>query len=180
MARRKTVSRDEECSRPDEHKPRIVRRMIHSWAEFVGIIQSWQGFRNWCFRGQASAEWSLRSSLSRHIEVSKVCEQVWELQESRIRRIFRRKSHLFLTDPPQDDELEWLALMQHHGAPTRLLDFTWSPYVAAFFALERATSNAAIWAVNLPLLWAIHNQHSITGVEVAGADPRYAAAYEKY
>jgi hypothetical protein len=37
--------------------------------------------------------------------------------------------------------------MQHHGAPTRLLDFSWSPYVAAFFALERATANAAIWAI---------------------------------
>ena len=38
--------------------------------------------------------------------------------------------------------------MQHHGAPTRLIDFTWSPYVAAFFALERATGDAAVWAVN--------------------------------
>lgn len=46
--------------------------------------------------------------------------------------------------------MEWLALMQHHGAPTRLLDFTWSPYVAAFFALERATENAAIWAIFPP------------------------------
>jgi hypothetical protein len=48
--------------------------------------------------------------------------------------------------PAEDETLEWLALMQHHGAPTRLLDFTWSPYVAAFFALERATADAAIWA----------------------------------
>jgi hypothetical protein len=50
---------------------------------------------------------------------------------------------------------EWLALMQHHGAPTRLIDFTWSPHVAAFFALDRARGPAAIWALDtkaLPLL----------------------------
>lgn len=180
MTRRKTIPRVERLPKSDKNKPRVVRRTIHSWAEFVGIIQSWQGFRNWCFRGQASAEWSLRSSLSRHIEVSKVSERVWGLQESRIRRIFRRKSHLFLDDLPEDDELEWLALMQHHGAPTRLLDFTWSPYVAAFFALERATSDAAIWAINLPLLWTIHDRHKISRVEVMEADPRDMDAFEKY
>lgn len=161
-------------------KPRVVRRTIHSWSEFVGIIQSWQGFRNWCFRGQASAEWSLKSSLSRHVEVSKVSKRVWRRQESRIRRIFERKAHLFLNDLPQGDELEWLALMQHHGAPTRLLDFTWSPYVAAFFALERATGDAAIWAINLPLLWTIHDRHEISGVDVIQADPRHLAAFNQY
>jgi hypothetical protein len=180
MPRHKSTLRDEGRPKPDVSKSRIVQRKIHSWAEYVGIIQSWPGFRNWCFRGQASAEWSLRSSLSRHIEVSKVSQQVWSLQESRIRRIFRRKSHLFLDDLPKDDELEWLALMQHHGAPTRLLDFTWSPYVAAFFALERATSDAAIWAVNLPLLWAIHDRYRITDANVMDADPRQADAFQKY
>ncbi len=180
MTRRRATPRAAGLPKPDQNKPRVVRRTIHSWAEFVGIIQGWQGFRNWCFRGQASAEWSLRSSLSRHIEVSKVSEQVWRLQESRIRRIFRRKSHLFLDDLPENDELEWLALMQHHGAPTRLLDFTWSPYVAAFFALERATNDAAIWAINLPLLWTIHDRHKISGVKVQEADPRHPDAFEKY
>jgi len=177
MSRRKASST---AGRVERKTPRVVRRVIRSWGEFVDIVQRWQGFRNWCFRGQASAEWPLRTSLSRHIEVAKVCEQAWMLQESRIRRIFRRKSHLFANDLPQDDELEWLALMQHHGSPTRLLDFTWSPYVAAFFALERAADDAAIWAINLPLLWTLHERHKIGGVSVTVADPRDSDAFEKY
>jgi hypothetical protein len=168
--------------RPGSKPPdrRVVRQSIDRWPEFVGIIQRWQGFRNWCFRGQADAGWPLKCSLSRHIEVSKICQQAWELQESRIRRIFERKSHLFLADVPNNDEIEWLALMQHHGAPTRLLDFTWSPYVAAFFALERATEDAAVWAINLPLLWAIHDKHKIDRVNVGDADPRNPEAFKKY
>jgi hypothetical protein len=161
-------------------EPRIVRRTIGSWPEFVEIVQSWDGFRNWCFRGHADARWQLQSTLSRHIEVSKVYPQVVPLQETRIRRIFQRKSHLFLDDLPQGDELEWLALMQHYGAPTRLLDFTWSPYVAAFFALERATGDAAIWALNLPLLWNVHERHRLDGVNVLDADPRSGDKFDKY
>lgn len=165
---------------PASAEDRIVRRRIESWAEFVRIVQQWQGFRNWCFRGQADAGWPLKSSLTRHIEVSKVHQDAWPLQETRIRRIFERKSHLFLEDVPETDEIEWLALMQHHGAPTRLLDFTWSPYVAAFFALERATNDAVIWAINLPLLWRIHEQHRIDGVKVADVNPRDPEAFHRY
>jgi hypothetical protein len=37
--------------------------------------------------------------------------------------------------------------MQHHGAPSRLLDFTYSVYIAAYFALEYSQGESAIWAV---------------------------------
>ena len=175
------VPRQSAARRPAEDaSPRVVERNIESWAEFIGLMSGWSGFRNWCFRGQGDAHWPLQSSLSRHVVVSKVHKDAWTLQERRIRRIFERKSHLFLASPPSGDELEWLALMQHHGAPTRLLDFTWSPYVAAFFALERATGDAAVWALNLPLLWDLHERYRCGGVKVSRADPRDPGAFEKY
>ena len=64
----------------------------------------------------------------------------WKQREERAIRIFRRKAHIYLPDRTVlSDDLRCLAMMQHHGAPTRLFDFTKSPYVAAFFALEQAT-----------------------------------------
>ncbi|MDX2418737.1 MAG: FRG domain-containing protein [Xanthomonadales bacterium] len=156
---------------------RIHEYAIGDWAEFVDIVTSWSGFRNWGFRGQASAKWPLLSSLARHVEFTGVCKDAWPLQEERIRRIFERKAHLFMDDPPRD-ELEWLALMQHHGAPTRLLDLTWSPFVAAFFALERATDEAAVWAFNLPLIWQEAKQ-GIDGMRMRDADPRDRSTFNK-
>jgi hypothetical protein len=121
---------------------------IHSWGEFVRQVSS-GAFKNWAFRGQQDATWPMESSLSRHLLTRHIHQSLWREQEERTIRIFRRKAHLFLQHlPGSDDIFEWVALMQHHGAPTRLLDFTWSPYVAAFFALEHARGDAAIWAVN--------------------------------
>lgn len=106
-------------------------------------------FESWAFRGQADARWPMFSALSRQLLYSGVHREAWTGQEERILRIFRRKSHLFLQHiPVESDAFEWLALMQHHGAPTRLLDATWSPYVALFFALERGAEVAAVWAFN--------------------------------
>lgn len=56
-------------------------------------------------------------------------------------REFRRRAHHYLSDlPRRDEDLEWLALMQHHGVPTRLLDWTRSSQVAAFFAAQSSNS----------------------------------------
>src|SRR6266436_6697245 len=129
----------------NKNKPYRVEP-IRSWDEYsdkVGAL-----CHGWGFRGHADSTWPLMSTLGRYLNAY-VKEKYWTVQEERIARIFQRKAHLFLTHiPERSDTFQWLALMQHHGAPTRLLDFTWSPYVAAFFALQLATGDAAVWALN--------------------------------
>ena len=66
---------------------------------------------------------------------------------------FQRGAFNYLEESNRPDSIvEWLSLMQHHGAPTRLLDFTSSPYIACYFALERAEGDCAVWAVRADTL----------------------------
>lgn len=134
----------------------------------------------WAFRGQQDAGWALLSSLSRYLDAFVPDKSTWRIREERAIRIFRRKAHNYLTEATVlDDDLRCLALMQHHGAPTRLLDFTKSPFVAAFFALERAVTDAAVFALNTPVLWTATptKDPSLTRETI---DPRGKGNFERY
>ena len=121
---------------------------LNTWEEFLALVTR-PPYSNWAFRGEKDERFPLYSSLSRYLQNFRVAPKAWADQEARVLRIFKRKAHQFLDKPPDlDDEFQWMALMQHHGAPTRLLDFTWSPYVAAFFALERTLGDGVVWALN--------------------------------
>lgn len=75
---------------------------------------------------------------------------------------FKRRAHHYIQNLPDDDNhIEWLSLLQHHGGTTRLLDFTYSFYVAAFFAMENSTEDSAIWAINLNKLTKSLPHHSL-------------------
>lgn len=153
--------------------------VVSSWREFTDISMELDG---WAFRGQQDARWLLQSSLSRYLSAFVKDQTAWHLQELRAIRIFRRKAHNYVQDVRAlSDVLRCLGLMQHHGAPTRLIDFTKSPYVAAFFALERATSDAAVFAVNTPALYtdrAIPQQYPHLTRDVI--DPRVLGNFERY
>jgi len=131
-------------------KPKFKVERFDRWDAFREVIEG-DDYRGWAFRGQADASWPLYSSLSRYLKQFRVHKDAWVQQESRILRIFKRKAHLLMDHlPDENDSFQWLALMQHHGAPTRLLDFSWSPYVATFFACERAAADVAVWALFPP------------------------------
>jgi hypothetical protein len=117
-----------------------------TWEEAKRIGKS---LRFCVYRGQASQKWNLSTSLERAAkQFSFPREGLWD-QEQRILYEFRARAHQFIQSPPHENEyIEWLSLVQHHGGPTRLLDFTRSFYIASFFAIESAIEDSSVWAIS--------------------------------
>lgn len=118
---------------------------VTSWSKFVAIISNHDS--HWTYRGQRS-DWRLKTSLERGLSDWKIPLVEGPAVESQIVREFRRKYRGADQARLNSDTLYCLALMQHHGAPTRLLDWTYSPFVAAKFAIESGGKGSVIWCLN--------------------------------
>lgn len=101
------------------------------------LIETLNGLPNhFIYRGHADAAWRLESSLERIIGSRWSAEEAKKFEERSLAE-FQSKFHLYDRENVQPaSKLAWLSIMQHYGVPTRLLDFTASPYVALYFALE--------------------------------------------
>lgn len=105
-----------------------------------------ESHKGWLFRGHRCPEWKLETSLER---ASRRCRVDQTLYERAIWGEFRRHAHSYLPRVPTNScTVEWLALMQHYGTPTRLLDFTQSFWIALFFAFEEAENDCAVVALS--------------------------------
>jgi hypothetical protein len=91
---------------------------------------------NYIYRGHSNSEWPLQSSLERVLTKNWCPESAAKHEDFSVQE-FKSKFHLYDRENLRPrSKLAWLATMQHYGVPTRLLDFTESPYVALYFALE--------------------------------------------
>lgn len=124
-------------------------RTVNSWEELQSALfyNSWDEritrYRSpYIYRGLCSHDHDLKTSLIR-------LGGPYEEMEHHLLRNFRKYAHENAS--PGSSIWNWLAVAQHHGLPTRLLDWTYSPYVALHFATSDYKSyhlDAAIWCVN--------------------------------
>lgn len=91
---------------------------------------------NYIYRGHADSSWKLESTLERTIGERWSSEIACRFEDHYL-NLFKSKYHIYNGGEHEPkSKLAWLSVMQHYGAPTRLIDFTESPYVALYFALE--------------------------------------------
>lgn len=130
-------------------KVSVIERRVSSWVELENELfaDTWnptiKRFRStFAYRGLGDCTYPLTNSLSR-------LGTPYPGMERNLIKQFKKYSHPDIVD--RDTEWHWLSVAQHHGLPTRLLDWTYSPFVALHFAtceLDKYDVDGAVWKVN--------------------------------
>lgn len=114
-----------------------------------------QDFDEWCnmmgrlpgtslFRGQRKY-WPLLPRVINNAKRGTILEN-----EKNLLNLFKKEAEPCLHIAPSSD-WDWLVVAQHHGLPTRLLDWSYDPYVALWFALEKYEKDGSkpeVWVLN--------------------------------
>lgn len=135
---------------------------INRWSELAGLVEKYRT-NTWIFRGVQDSEHELLPSIGRagaRWDISRGDELPFdEAEEMKMLSRFQREVHpLVNTTPRAHLSYDWdlRAVAQHHGLHTRLLDWSESPLIAAFFAIEYSgivggkLTDAALYGVPCP------------------------------
>jgi len=128
---------------------------IKTWKEFESEVEKLT-YRRWVFRGQSDSTWGIKSSLFRLFEDFQAIFREYKGRKRKFAKDkherlliekFQSSAHLYIDYLPEiNDLLEWCAIMQHYGAPTRFIDVTFSPFIALYFALESGHKDCSVFA----------------------------------
>lgn len=109
-------------------------KRIDSFGALHDAVQEY-GKTTIIFRGVKDINYGLVPKVGRYKKFKELSIETLEKEERTMLRLFRERAWSTLPNAKSSD-WEFLALAQHHGLPTRLLDWTRNPLVAAYFAVE--------------------------------------------
>ena len=126
---------------------------INYWKYFYDFIhQKMLNYETYIWRGQRCDDWPLNSTLDRLIKTTRVARKRkhYFIQQHIEQFRYSIRGRRGQNPPVLENENEWWALGQHFGLATPLLDWTTSPFVAAYFAFigigEQQTKLRAVYA----------------------------------
>ena len=147
-----------------------TRRIINSFEELLRIMKEHNAGR-YVYRGEDDVRYKLRPKIGRYEYENKT--DLFE-REAAILNEFKRRTAPYITHSPASD-LDWLAVAQHHGLATRLLDWTENLFVAAYFATRdyQKTPDRTIYALDTDdLEYLDHDQDPFAVKNVAILEPK--------
>lgn len=125
---------------------------LRSWAHFFDFLEAEvfgrpTGQKQLIWRGQRCSNWPLNTSLDRLFTglgiLNKTADELEETSLQHLEKFQLAARGRRGLNPAQLKENDWWALGQHYGLATPLLDWTYSPFAAAYFAFEDRPANAA-------------------------------------
>lgn len=132
---------------------------LYDWMETITNVMAKDKNDSWAFRGHRDAQWKLETTFGREAKFDEngmsecgTHEDLCRTERSAIRVFARELPNEFRTSDLK--ALDLLSMMQHYGSKTRLLDFTFSPLAALYFASNLSEKEFAIWAIKLSALCA--------------------------
>ncbi|MEM9066641.1 MAG: FRG domain-containing protein [Planctomycetota bacterium] len=134
----------------------IEQFIVEHWAQFKQLLDNYlttdaTDRKNYLFRGQPKSTWRLTPTLDRIQTFESIGAR--EARQRELVAAWVKEGQPPGPRPSQEDyTTHWEVVARHHGLPTRLLDWTESPYIAAYFAYDTVPSPppdyVTIWALD--------------------------------